>query len=214
MSLQLPQPFSALIFDCDGTLVDTAPAHFRAVCRALDPQGHAMPRDWYMARAGLTPDALLDALEAEAEALGNPGTPLDRPAIFARYNVLFGESLEHLREVEAIAGLARAWRGRVPMAVASNGRRGNVEASLRATGLFDLFDTLVAAEDVERGKPAPDVFLEAARRMHVEPGDCVVLEDSDEGLTAARAAGMRAVDVRRATVGAAELRGRGSAEPG
>ena len=196
MPITLPQPFSALIFDCDGTLVDTAPAHLAAVRAAIKPQGHQMPRDWYMARAGLTPDALLDALEAEAESLGNPATPLDRTMIFARYNVLFHESLQHLREIETVASLARLWHGRVPMAVASNGRRANVEASLGATGLLPLFDVLVAAEDVAAGKPAPDVFLESARRLGVEPAGCVVLEDSDEGLAAAQAAGMRSIDVR------------------
>ena len=198
MAIQLPEPFQALIFDCDGTLVNTAPAHYAAVQQAITPQGHTMPLDWYMARAGLTPDALLDALEAEAPALGNPATALDRATIFAQYNALFQESLHHLREVEAVASLARAWHGRVPMAVASNGRRRNVEASLGATGLLGIFDVLVAAEDVRVGKPEPDVFLEAARRMGVEPGVCVVLEDSDEGLTAARRAGMRVVDVRTA----------------
>ncbi len=96
----------------------------------------------------------------------------------------------------AVASLARLWHGRVPMAVASNGRRANVEASLGATGLLPLFDVLVAAEDVAAGKPAPDVFLESARRLGVEPAGCVVLEDSDEGLAAAHAAGMRSIDVR------------------
>jgi len=84
----------------------------------------------------------------------------------------------------------------VPMAVASNGRRENVEASLTVTKLRPLFDFIVAAEDVERGKPAPDVFLEAARRMAVSPARCVVFEDSDEGLEAARRAGMRTIDIR------------------
>ncbi len=197
MSIDLPQPFSALIFDCDGTLVNTAPAHLAAVRQAIQPQGHTMPTEWYMERAGLTPDALLDSLEQEAEALGNPVTPLDRATIFATYNDFFQESLHHLREVEEVASLARKWHGKVPLSVASNGRRLNVQSSLRATGLLSLFDHLVAAEDVARGKPAPDVFLEAARRMGVKPIDCVVLEDSDEGMTGARAAGMRAVDVRR-----------------
>lgn len=196
MPIRLPSEFSALIFDCDGTLVDTAPAHLAAVQQAIAPQGHTMPRDWYMARAGLTPDALLDSLEAEAQSLGNPATPLDRAVIFARYTGLFQESLQHLREVEAVASLAREWHGKVPMAVASNGRRANVESSLRATGLLSLFSHLVAAEDVARGKPAPDVFLEAARRLGAAPATCVVLEDSDEGLEAAHAAGMRSVDVR------------------
>ena len=83
------------------------------------------------------------------------------------------------------------------MAVASNGHRLNVESSLRATGLLRFFNHIVAAENVAQGKPAPDVFLEAARRMHVAPSDCVVLEDTDEGLAAARAASMPAVDIRQ-----------------
>ena len=195
MPLTLPTPFSALIFDCDGTLVDTAPAHFYAITQALKLQGHSMDRDWYMARAGLTPDALLDAQEAAVAAAGKI-LPLNRETVFATYNDHFRAGLPLLREVAAVASLARAWHGRVPISVASNGRLANVQASLRATGLLPLFDLIVSADDVARGKPAPDVFLEAARRMRVPPAECVVLEDSEEGLRAATAAGMRAVDVR------------------
>ncbi len=198
MPLTLPTPFAALIFDCDGTLVDTAPAHFHAISRALATQNHRMERDWYMARVGLTPDALLDEHERAAGELGNPTGPLDREAIYSTYNQHFQAGLELLREVEVVASIARQWHGRVPMAVASNGRLANVTESLRVTGLLPLFDTLVSADDVPRGKPAPDVFLEAARRLRVAAGQCVVLEDSDEGLGAARAAGMAAVDVREA----------------
>ena len=195
MALALPTPFSALIFDCDGTLVDTAPAHFYAITEALKVQGHTMDREWYMARAGLTPDALLDAQEAAVAAAGTV-IPLDRATVFSTYNEHFRAGLHLLREVEAVASLARAWHGKVPMAVASNGRLANMQASLRATGLLPLFDLIVSADDVAHGKPAPDVFLEAARRMNMAPADCVVLEDSNEGLRAASAAGMRAIDVR------------------
>ena len=195
-ALPIPLPFSALIFDCDGTLVDTAPAHYHAISQALAAQGHRMPRDWYLERSGLTPDALLDAQEAYAAELGNPTAPLDRTTVFSTYNDHFRSGLHLLREVATVAEAARAWHGRVPLAVASNGRLHNVEASLRATGLLSLFSTIVAAEDVPRGKPAPDVFLEAAQRLNVPPAECVVLEDSDEGMRAAAAAGMRAVDVR------------------
>ena len=196
MPLTLPTPFAALIFDCDGTLVDTAPAHYNAIAQAVATQGHRMDRDWYMARTGLTPDALLDDQERYAADLGNPLTPLDRAAIYGTYNQHFHGSLNLLEEVAVVAGWAREWHGRVPMAVASNGRLANVQASLRVTGLLPLFDTIVSADDVARGKPAPDVFLEAARRMAVPPADCIVLEDSDEGLAAAAAANMRSVDVR------------------
>jgi HAD superfamily hydrolase (TIGR01509 family) len=83
------------------------------------------------------------------------------------------------------------------MAVASNGVRKNVEATLIATRIRPLFYTIVTADDVEHGKPAPDVYLEAARRMRVKPGRAIVFEDSDEGLEAARRAGMRAYDIRQ-----------------
>lgn len=199
MPLTLPTPFSALIFDCDGTLVDTAPAHFHAVSRALATQGHRMDEDWYMARVGLTPDALLDQHERAAAEFTNPTAPLDRDAVYSTYSQHFHAGLELLREVAAVAAIAREWHGRVPMAVASNGQLPNVTASLRVTGLLPLFPTIVSADDVAQGKPAPDVFLEAARRLGVPPADCIVLEDSDEGLHAAHAAGMRSVDVRLAT---------------
>jgi HAD superfamily hydrolase (TIGR01549 family) len=183
--------FDALIFDCDGTLVDTAPAHLRALQSALEPLDLTMTPEWYYPRGGLTPDALLDEYEAQlADA------PLSRQGVFARYNVAFQAEMQSIKEISLIAEVARDWHGRVPMAVASNGRRGNVEATLTVTKLLPLFDFIVAAEDVERGKPEPDVFLEAARRMQVEPGRCLVFEDSNEGLEAARRAGMRGIDIR------------------
>ncbi len=198
MPIPLPDRFAGLIFDCDGTLVDTAPAHFKAVRLALEAQGHTMAEAWYMARTGLTPDALLDAHEARvaAEPSSPPERPLDRAEVFRTYNGHFQRSLDLLREVRLVADLAREWHGRVPLWVATNGRLTNVEASLRVTGLLPLFDGIVSADEVARGKPAPDVFLETARRMQIPAEECVVLEDSDEGLAGARAAGMHAIDVR------------------
>ena len=204
MPIDLPQPFRALIFDCDGTLVDTAPAHYNAIHLALEAQGHAMDHAWYMERTGLTPDALLDAHDArisaeqKSVAAGQRLAPLHRDEVFRTYTGHFQASLHLLREVTAVAEVARAWHGKVPMMVASNGRRGNVSESLRVSGLLPLFDGIVAAEDVAAGKPAPDVFLESAHRMNIAPEDCIVLEDSDEGLRAAAAAGMRSIDIRRA----------------
>lgn len=182
--------FSGLIFDCDGTLVDTAPAHLAALQEGLSSHGLSMTGEWYYPRVGLTPDALMDEYEA---VLGRP-TP--RTDIYARYTVAFQAGLSLMQEITVVAEIARAWHGRVPMAVATNGHRENVEATLVATKLRPLFDFIVAAEDVERGKPAPDVFLEGARRMGVVAARCVVFEDSDEGLEGARRAGMRGIDIR------------------
>ena len=183
--------FDAIIFDCDGTLVDTAPAHYRAIQHALQLVGRDMPAPWYFARAGLTPDALLDEYEATFGPL-----PTSRPELLRPYASAFQRSADELREITVVADVARAWHGRVPMAVASNGQRANVAGSLRSAGLLPLFDFIVSAEDVRRGKPAPDVFLAAAAHMNVTPARCVVLEDTAEGLEAAHAAGMMAIDIR------------------
>ena len=82
------------------------------------------------------------------------------------------------------------------MAVASNGNRSLVTASLERTNLLSLFDTVVTIDDVTQGKPAPDIFLEAARRLNVEPERCFIFEDSEEGLEAASRAKIPACDVR------------------
>ena len=82
------------------------------------------------------------------------------------------------------------------MAVASNGARANVELSLKAVGLDGLFDAMVAVDDVAHGKPAPDLYVEAARRLGAHPDGCIVFEDTEPGFAAARAAGMRVRDVR------------------
>jgi len=189
------EAFSALIFDCDGTLVDTAPAHLAAYNEALRGVGLQIAEDWYLPRFGLTPQATL------AELATLHGVHLDVDETLARYAESFQGGLHRLREIPVVAGIARAHRGRVPMAVASNGTRANVALSLEAVGLGPvgdggLFDALVAVDDVAHGKPAPDLYLEAARRLGVVPADCIVFEDTEPGFAAARAAGMRVRDVR------------------
>lgn len=187
---KLDEPYAGLIFDCDGTLVNTAPVHFFAVNEALKTVGLQMAPDWYFARVGLTPTALFNEFEVEV------GVKVDAAEISRRYAPFFTDNLDKVEEIAVVAAVARANHGKVPMAVASNGQLKNVEATLRITGLLGLFDTIVAAEQVAHGKPEPDVFLEAARRIGVVPEDCIVFEDSDEGLEAARKAGMRSRDIR------------------
>jgi beta-phosphoglucomutase-like phosphatase (HAD superfamily) len=184
--------FDALIFDCDGTLVETAAAHLGALRVGLQHYGLTMTDEFYYPRAGLTPRALFDDFEREVV-----GAPVPRKEILDFYSGSFQDGLHLLQEVSIVAEIARTWKGRVPMAVGSNGRRANVEATLSVTGLLPLFDFIVVASDVAAGKPAPDIFLEAARRMAVAPTRCIVFEDSDEGLEAANLAGMEGQDIRK-----------------
>jgi HAD superfamily hydrolase (TIGR01509 family) len=98
--------------------------------------------------------------------------------------------------VGLIAKIARENYGKLPLAVASGGTRRVITQTLHHLGIAHLFQAVVVSEDVARQKPAPDIYLEAARRLGVAPRNCRAYEDTDLGLAAIRAAGMEAVDVR------------------
>ena len=180
----------ALIFDCDGTLVDTPPTYSRAWAAGLRLSGIEMPIEWYMTRAGMSEYRLMDAFEAEH------GVRLERDEVIQRMRAAFLERLQELREMEVISTIAHQRHGQMPMAVASGGSRAVVTATLDATNLRQLFDTVVTLDDVAHGKPAPDLFLEAAGRLGASPGECLIFEDTSEGLQAAERAGIPSFDVR------------------
>ena len=191
-TFEIPAGIEALIFDCDGTLVDTLPIYASAWAHGFQPSGQAMQRDWYLERAGHSEHALMDQFDADH------GVTVDREQVIDLMRQRFLMDLAAVQEITAVAGLARTHRGTLPMAVASGGSRQIVSACLEATGLTKLFETIVTIEDVTRPKPAPDLFLEAARRLGIAPSRCCVFEDSPQGLEAAQNAGMHAIDVRSA----------------
>jgi HAD superfamily hydrolase (TIGR01509 family) len=180
----------AIIFDCDGTLIDSAPIYARAWAAGFAKAGVEMTRNWYLQHNGLSEHVLMNQFE---EAFG---VTLDRGATVTTMRCAFLEAIADLHEIETIAEIARLASMRMPIAVASGGPRAIVQPSLRQTGLDRLFRTIVTFDDVGNAKPAPDLFLEAARRIGVEPAQCLVLEDSQTGIDAALAAGMGCVDVR------------------
>jgi beta-phosphoglucomutase-like phosphatase (HAD superfamily) len=186
----LPAGFRGLIFDCDGTLVETLPAHVQALQDALEPFGLRPTMEWARSKYGQSPATVLQALEDEVGKI-----PAPHSEVLRTWGANYGRNLHLLEQIGPVCDIAREWRGRCPMAVASNGQRNNVMATLQAVGLLPLFDAVATIEDVTRGKPAPDLFLAAARKLGISPEECVVLEDSDEGLEAAARAGMRVVRV-------------------
>ena len=184
------EPFGALIFDCDGTLADTMPGHFTAWVAALRAGGGDISEKQFYSLAGVTSAAIIDILNREH------GYTLNVAETVEAKEKRYVETQHEVEEIKAVADIARAYHGKVPMAVASGGLRSVVHATLDTIGLRPLFDAIVTAEDVVYGKPAPDIFLEAAARLGVAPIDCIVYEDGDPGIVAARAAGMRVIDVR------------------
>lgn len=187
-----PGAFGALIFDCDGTLVDTAPAHFRAFNQILAPLDLSLDWDWYIARLGLAAVPLKQAFES---SFGRK-IAIDPAAFTELQATYFLRNLHLVRENGPIADLARRWHRQVPLAVASSGSHAEVLATLQAVNLTDLFSVIVTSGNVARLKPAPDIFLEASRQLNVPAARCIVFEDSDEGMAAAAAAQMPAIDIR------------------
>ncbi len=185
-----PEPYQALIFDCDGTLADTMPSHYQAWLAALHAQNADLEEAFFYSMAGWPSEDIIRRLNREF------GYALDVEATHHDKESRYVQSLQSAMEITAVADIARANHGRVPMAVASGGIRPVVLQTLEAVGLSALFEIVVSANDVTRGKPAPDMFLLAAEKMGVPPAGCVVYEDGDPGVEAAHAAGMRVVDVR------------------
>lgn len=178
-----------LIFDCDGTLVHSMPAHFDAWCEALAYYGAAnvFQEDVFYAMGGRpTKDIVVD-LNAQY------GLRLKPAAVAMKKREAFLERLPTLDAIVEVVDFARSQRGRLPMAVATGGTRLAVEKTLQALGISDLFDEVITADDVATGKPAPDIYLEAAARLGVPAAKCLAFEDAPAGITAAQRAGMRVV---------------------
>lgn len=180
----------ALIFDCDGTLTDSMPVHFLCWQKTMRCHGIEFAEERFYALGGMPSDKIVELLAAEA------GLALDCTVVAGQKEQAFLDTLHLLEPIAPVVDIARINRGKRKMAVASGGFRHVIEKQLRQVGIHDWFDTLVTAEDTPRHKPEPDVFLEAARRLEASPAECLVYEDSDLGIEAARRAGMQWVDVR------------------
>lgn len=186
-----PHGTAALIFDCDGSIADTMPAHYKAWTSMLGRYDIPFPESRFYAMGGMPTASIIRVL---AEEVGVTVTDLD--AMVREKEQAFLSHLDAVTVIEPVLSIVAAYRGRLPIAVASGGYRDTVTQTLDRLAIRDWFDVMVVAEDTPRHKPEPDVFLEAARRLKAAPSKCVVFEDTDIGLEAARRAGMRSVDVR------------------
>jgi beta-phosphoglucomutase family hydrolase len=183
-----------LIFDCDGTLADSMPLHWNAWHMITQRYGLHFPEDRFYSFGGVPARDILKLLAEEQ------GRSLDHIAVAHEKEEAYLTSLAQIEPIHAVVEVAKANHGKIPMAVASGGTEKIIGQVLDHLKIRHLFDAVVTSEMVKNQKPAPDIFLEAARRIGVEPRFCRGYEDTDLGLQAIRAAGMEAVDVR-------ELRG-------
>ncbi|XAM00665.1 HAD-IA family hydrolase [Phycisphaeraceae bacterium D3-23] len=180
----------ALVFDLDGTLADTMPVHFVVWQAVLAPHGLVFPETRFYACGGMPTWRIVEMLAAEQ------GKAVDVAGIVkAKYDGFF-EYVDTVKPIDAVMSVALAHHGKVPLAVATGGKRAAAERTLAAIEATHLFDAIVTADDVEHHKPHPETFLRAAELLGVDPSRCRAYEDADPGIESARAAGMAVVDVR------------------
>lgn len=180
----------ALIFDCDGTLADTMPLHWHAWQVIARRHGIHFTEERFYAMGGVPSRDILKMLREEQ------GLNYDHHEVSVEKEHAFLPFIPTVQGIPEVIAIAREHHVKLPMAVASGGKKRVVEQVLVHLGIRHWFAAVVTSEDVTRQKPEPDIFLEAARQLGVMPEFCRGYEDTDLGMTSIRAAGMNAVDVR------------------
>ena len=190
MPLTLPPgKFEAYLFDCDGTIADSMPLHYLAWRQALGEWKCDFDERLFYEWGGRPTTEIIATLNTMR------GLRMPVQEVADRKEALYYESLPRLKAIPEVLEHIEAQHGQIPFAVVSGSTRESVEASLRSLNLLDRFDTLVCAGDYKKAKPAPDAFLVAAERLGVKPEACLVFEDTEMGIQAARAAGMATVKI-------------------
>ncbi len=190
MIYTVSQEIEGLIFDFDGTVVDSMPAHYLSWRAAFSEFGAEFTERFCYDYAGLSLTAVVETYNREM------GTTLAPAEVVALKNKKHLSYNDHIHPIPEVMDLIDRYFGKLPMAVATGGMREVTAPLITALGLIDYFVTVVYSDDVKRSKPHPDAFLQAARAMGIAPDRCEVFEDGEAGLEAARRAGMKATDIR------------------
>jgi HAD superfamily hydrolase (TIGR01509 family) len=189
--IEVPEYIRGLIFDCDGTLIDSMPLHMKAWEHAITQADGEWDYDFIFSKKGMQGK---DILASYNESFG---MKLDVEYTARLKQEYFRKYCAEMKPIDAVVNVVHRYASRLPMAIASGGSRENVLLSLELIGIKEYFTVIITADDKDvPPKPSPEIFLEAARRIHVNPQLCQVFEDGDIGLEAARMAGMVATDIR------------------
>lgn len=179
----------ALVFDFDGTLVDSMPMHYRCWQQALAPAGLTFDHATFQRWGGVPTREIVRRL-ADAQRV-----EVNITVIVEAKEALTRANAHEAIAIEPVLDIARAHRGKLPMAIATGGPRRLVGMRLDMLGIHGWFGAVVTADDVTNGKPDPEPFLRAAELLGVDPRRCRAYEDAASGIASAQAAGMEVVDV-------------------
>ena len=185
--------YGAYLFDFDGTLVDSMPLHYQGWVYSLAQMGldFTFPTDLFLAWAGTETDRIVQRLNDRFNV------SIDIAALMQGKREYFEDNVHRLQRLDPVCDWAFEVATHAPTAIVTGGYRDMVQASMVPTRMDGLSQHLITFQDVENGKPAPDMFLLAAERLGVDPKDCLVIEDGESGVEGARAAGMDTLFIDR-----------------
>lgn len=181
----------ALIFDIDGTLADTMPAHFNAFKKVLGNYGIEFSEELFNSFAGVPIGPQMEMLKTKFNPKG-----FDPVKVASEKEEEFIKTLDDTKPIDLIYDVLKAYHGKMPIGCGTGGERKIARRTLEVIGAIDKVDAIVSCDDVVNGKPAPDTFIKCSELLGVDPQFCVVFEDGQPGIDAAYAAGMMVIDVR------------------
>lgn len=181
----------ALIFDCDGTLVDSMPLHMKSWEYAMKKFSLPFNYEFFFSKKGMKETDIIEILKTKYD---NHFKPED---IVSAKHEYFMNNIQEIKPIKEVVEIVEKYKNVFPMAVVSGGVQKLVHEELKIIGIEKYFNAILTADDSIKPKPAPDLFLHASKLLNVIPNECQVFEDGDLGIEAALKANMIVTDVRK-----------------
>ena len=180
--------FKAIIFDKDGVIIDTQPIYFNVLRSFLSDMGLYITKEEYNAYCGITSIELFKRLNSKFNKSYDINTMVDKFQRKYINTIRENKDIKPIKNVDVL--IKKLYEKGLKLAVASSAKREKIELVLNRFELIDYFETIVSGYEVNNSKPRPDIFIKAAEKLKVKPNECIVIEDSTNGIRAAKAANM------------------------
>jgi beta-phosphoglucomutase family hydrolase len=190
MELTVHPQAKGLIFDLDGTLVDSIRLHYDAYMTSLKPYGIQFNIEYMLSFTGMP------TIDCCAQIVRDFNVPITAEELMQQKEHLFGQMLHLVGLIEPVMKVVRAYKGVLPMGIATGSDRDVAHKIIALTGLDKYMDAVVTCDDVQNPKPHPETFTRCAELIGIAPDQCMAFEDGEHGMNAAREAGMWVVDVK------------------
>lgn len=187
---KIEKSVKALIFDLDGTVVDTMPAHFEAWQKTGEKLGFEFTNDEFYELAGMPATEIARVLN------DRKGYSLDPQEVEDTKADMFLENIEEVKLIDFTMDIIKKYHGEIPMIIGTGNLRKVAAKTITELNIAHYFVDIVSCDDVMQYKPHPETFLKCAEILNVVPKKCMVFEDGDKGIEAAKSANMKVVDVR------------------